>query len=208
MALFGVNPGEYLDYVIVGLGNPGDCYEYTRHNIGFKFIDYLQAQTDTNRGCKRKLHYSLVDKCVLNNNVVYMVKPQTYMNNSGMAVQDILRYYKLKHAKLIVLHDDITLPVGCFKLKFGGSAGGHNGIKSIIEHIGTNEFIHVKIGVGKKPEGWELSSHVLSKFPNDEYELIKKRFYDMYGAIKDIMNYGIERAMSINNPVGKTLDED
>ena len=107
MALFGVNPGEYLDYVIVGLGNPGECYEYTIHNIGFKFIDYLQAQTDTNRGCKRKLHYSLVDKCVLNNNVVYMVKPQTYMNNSGMAVQDILRYYKLKPAKLIVLHDDI-----------------------------------------------------------------------------------------------------
>ncbi len=202
MPRFSINPGEMIDYVLVGLGNPGQCYEYTRHNIGFKFADYYDAQSYTNRGCKRKLHFSLTDKCVIDNRVVFIAKPQTYMNNSGMAVQDIMHYYRMQPKNLIVVHDDITLPVGNFKLKFGGSAGGHNGIKSIIEHLGTNEFIHVKIGVGKKPEGWELSSHVLSKFPEDEYKLICNRFPKIKDAITTIFNYGLETAMSAYNPIG------
>jgi len=197
--------GEDIDYVVVGLGNPGKCYEYTRHNIGFKFIEYLQSLTYNNQACDRKLHFSLVNKSVLENVVVYLVRPQTYMNNSGMAVKDIMSFYKMPTTRLVIIHDDITLPVGAFKLKVGGSAGGHNGIKSIIDHLGTNDFIHIKVGIGKKPECWTLSDYVLSKFPEDEYSLLKERFPLIKKALIDIFYHGIEKAMYINNPVGKEV---
>ena len=202
MAIKGVNPGELPDYIIVGLGNPGQRYDKTRHNIGFRVIDYLDSQSLTARGCKRMLHHSLVDKCVLDNYVVYLVKPQTYMNNSGLAVQDIMHYYRMKPSQLIVVHDDITLPVGHFKIKRGGSAGGHNGIKSIIEYLKTDDFIHIKVGIGKKPDEWELSNYVLSKFTDNENKVIGDKLPEIKDAVSCIFNYNLEKAMSLYNPIG------
>lgn len=202
MRLFGVNPGEQPDYVIVGLGNPGAKYENTRHNIGFKLADYIDSKSMMSRGCKRMLHYALTDKCVLGGTVVYIMKPQTFMNNSGMAVQDLMSYYGISPKNLIVIHDDITLDSGKFKIKFGGSAGGHNGIKSVMEHLGTGDFIRIKVGVGKKPKEWDLASYVISRFPEDEYKLVSSRFEDIKDAVECILGYGLEKAMCIYNPLG------
>lgn len=193
--------GDNIDYVIVGLGNPGKVYENSRHNIGFKALDYVNSQCDAGRGCKRMLHSSLTDKCVLDGHSVYMAKPQTYMNNSGMAVVEIMRYYKVRPNKLIVIHDDIALPVGHFKIKKGGGAGGHNGLKSIIQHIGTDDFIRIRIGVGEKPEGWDLANYVLGKIPENEYKAISDRFSAIFNALSYMMNYDINRAMTAFNSV-------
>ena len=193
--------GDNIDYVIIGLGNPGKVYENTRHNIGFKTLDYINSKCDAGRGCKRMIHSSLTDKCILDGHAVYMAKPQTYMNNSGMAVVEIMRYYKVRPNKLIVIHDDIALPVGYFKIKKGGGAGGHNGLKSIIQHIGTDDFIRIRIGVGEKPEGWDLANYVLGKIPENEYKAISDRFSAIFNAVSYIMNYDINRAMTAFNSV-------
>ncbi len=209
MRFTGVNPGEDPDYIVVGLGNPGARYQRTRHNIGFEMIDYIDQNSKYSSGCKRNLHSALVGKCVLDGNVVFMVKPQTFMNNSGMSVADVMNYYgKRNLSKLIVIHDDITLDSGKFKLKFGGSAGGHNGVKSIIEHLRSTDFIRVKVGIGKKPEGWDLADHVLSKIPYEEYKLMSERFKYIQKAISCTMNYSLEYAMGIYNKIGADLNFD
>lgn len=206
MRIDGINPGEHPDYFIVGLGNPGQRYENTRHNIGFKIADYIDSECMLSRGCKRMLHSSLTDKCVLDGTVVYIIKPQTFMNNSGIAVEDLISYYGVSTKQLIVIHDDITLPSGNFKIKFGGSAGGHNGVKSIIDHLGTDKFTRIKVGVGQKPKEWDLANYVLSKIPEDEYKLISKRFVDIKEAVSCIINYNIEKAMTVFNPIGANKD--
>ena len=152
MRIQGVNPGEHPEYIVVGLGNPGPRYENTRHNVGFKVLDYIDQNSMSGRGIKRSLHYSLTDKVVLDGYICYLVKPQTYMNNSGLAVRDVLDYYRMSPEQLIVIYDDIALPVGNFRIRKSGSAGGHNGMKSIIQHLGTSDFIRIRVGVGEKPE--------------------------------------------------------
>ena len=194
-----VNPGEQPEYIIVGLGNPGQRYENTRHNIGFKVVDYIDSKSAVSRGCKRMLHSSLCDKCVLDGYIIYNVKPQTFMNNSGMAVQDVMNYYKLSPKHLIVIHDDINLPCGEFRIKFGGSANGHNGLKSIIQHLGTRDFIRIRVGVGRKPEGWDMSKYVLSKFSDTEMALITRKFEWIKRAVSTIFNYGLDSSMKIYN---------
>ncbi len=208
MRILGVNPGEDPDFIVVGLGNPGQRYQQTRHNIGFDVIDYIDQNSKYSSGCKRNLHSALVGKCVVDGNVFFLVKPQTFMNNSGMAVAEVMRYYRKSPSNLIVIHDDITLDVGKFKVKFGGSAGGHNGIKSIIEHIGTTDFARIKVGIGKKPEGWDLADHVLAKIPYEEYKLMTSRFKYIQQAASCIVNYGVERSMGIYNKVGADLNFD
>lgn len=202
MRFLGVNPGEHPQYIIVGLGNPGQRYENTRHNIGFDAVDYIDANCVAGRGCKRMLHSALCDKCVLDGYVVYIIKPQTFMNNSGMAVADVMKYYRMSVDQLIVVHDDTSVAVGEFKVKKGGSASGHNGLRSIIQHIGSNDFIRIRIGVGAKPEEWEMSKYVLSKIPPDEYKKISSRFDWVMKSISEIMNYGIEKALKPLNNIG------
>jgi len=199
LGIANVNPGENPEYIIVGLGNPGTRYDNTRHNIGFKVVDYIDSVSMISRGCKRMLHSSLCDKCVLDGYIIYNVKPQTFMNNSGMAVQDVMNYYKLSPKNLIVIHDDIKLPCGEFRVKFGGSANGHNGLKSIIQHLGTSDFIRIRVGVGTVPEGWEMSKYVLSKFTDKEMDLISSRFVFIKRAVSAIFNYGLDYAMEISN---------
>lgn len=199
MRLENVNPGEHPNYIIVGLGNPGQRYDRTRHNVGFDAVDYIDSKCDAQRGIKRMLHSSLCDKCVLDGYIVYITKPQTYMNNSGMAVADVLNYYKMFPDQLIVIHDDVSLPLGKIKIKNGGSAMGHNGIKSIIEHLHSDNFIRIRIGVGEKPKEWDMSKYVLSKLNDDEYKAISKSFATVKAAVSSVFNYGIEKALKAYN---------
>ena len=199
MRFDGVNPGEHPQYIIVGLGNPGQRYEKTRHNIGFDVVDHLDKVCACSRGIKRMLHSSLCDKCVLDGYIVYFVKPQTFMNNSGMAVKDVMNYYRMNPEQLIVIHDDTKVKVGDFKIKKGGSAVGHNGIKSIIQHLHTDDFIRIRVGVGEKPEEFEMSKYVLSHFTDKEYNEIRDNFGQIKNAISCIFNYGIDRAIKLYN---------
>lgn len=199
MRFDGVNPGEHPECIIVGLGNPGQRYEKTRHNIGFDVVDHLDSVCDCSRGIKRMLHSSLCDKCVLDGYIVYLVKPQTFMNNSGMAVKNVMSYYRMDPSQLIVIHDDTKVKIGEFKIKKGGSAIGHNGIKSIIQHLKTDNFIRIRVGVGEKPEEFDMSRYVLSHLTDSEYKAIQSKFIHIKNAISCIFNYDIERAMKLYN---------
>lgn len=197
MRFDGVNPGEHPEYIIVGLGNPGARYEKTRHNIGYDIVDYIDSVCSNSYGLKRMLHSSLCDKCVLDGYIVYIIKPQTFMNNSGMAVKNVMNYYRMNPSQLIVIHDDTKIKLGEFKIKNGGSAIGHNGVKSIIQHLHTDKFIRIRVGVGEKPEEFDMAKYVLSHFTDNEYKQIEKRFSDIKVAVSCIFNYGIERALKI-----------
>lgn len=194
-----VNPGEHPEYIIVGLGNPGTRYDNTRHNVGFKVADYLDSTCLLGHGIKRMLHSSLCDKCVLDGYIIYLVKPQTYMNNSGMAVRDVMQYYRMTANTLIVIQDDTSLPVGEFKIKRGGSANGHNGIKSIIQHLPNSDFIRIRVGVGEVPDGWDKSKYVLSRFSDKELNAIEWLLPKIREAISMIFNYGLEESMEKYN---------
>lgn len=168
--------------VIVGLGNPGDKYVGTRHNVGFDVIDRL-AQ-DYHIDVSTKKHKGLIGTGAMEGQKVVLVKPQTYMNLSGECVRAVCDFYKIDPEEdLIVICDDISLDVGQLRLRAKGSAGGHNGLKSIIAHIGSG-FNRIKFGVGEKPEKMDLADYVLGHFPREEWELIREGVLDSEGAIK------------------------
>lgn len=148
---------------IVGLGNPTAQYAGTRHNIGFDAVTKL---SDVYRiEVKEKKHKALCGKGIIAGEKVILVKPQTYMNASGESVHAVLDFYKAEPSDLLVLYDDVCLAPGQLRIRERGSAGGHNGIKSIIAQLGTEEFARIRIGVGEKPEGWDLADYVLGRFP-------------------------------------------
>ena len=185
-------------YIIAGLGNPDRKYAGTRHNIGFDVITYLSDKYDislSKTGFKSKLGQGfLVGEKVL------LMKPQTYMNLSGEAVGEAVNFYKIDTStELIVVQDDIDLPPGHIRIRAKGSAGGHNGIKSIISHVGGNEFVRIKLGVGGKPEGRDLADHVLSGFDRDMEPLIRKVIEVTGEAVLTTMKEGAEAAMNKYN---------
>ena len=154
--------------LLIGLGNPGDKYFETKHNVGFMLIDQLakkQNVTFTND----KIFQADLASFFFNGEKIYLVKPTTFMNESGKAVHALLAYYGLDIKDLLVIYDDLDMEVGKIRLRAKGSAGGHNGIKSIIQHIGTQTFNRVKIGIGRPKNGMSVVNHVLSKFDNDDY---------------------------------------
>lgn len=182
--------------IIVGLGNPGKSYNGTRHNVGFDAIDYLSQEH--NIAVTRKKHRAFIGEGFVSNKKVILVKPQTYMNLSGECVQDILSFYKLTPENLIVLYDDITLDVSCVKIREKGSSGGHNGIKNIIWHLDTDEFIRVKIGIGQKPQEFiSLADYVLSRF--SESENIKLGIETAARASEMLLVEGSQKAMNHYN---------
>ena len=186
--------------VIVGLGNPGFKYSKTRHNVGFDTIDVLAKRY--NIKVKKKEHKALTGECVINGEKVLLVKPQTYMNDSGRAIKLIMDYYNVPSDNIIIISDDIALDVGVLRLRAKGSAGGHNGLKSIIKCIGTESFKRVRIGVGKVPENYDVISFVLSMFPRKERALVKESFNEAASSIECIIEEGIEKAMSkYNGPI-------
>jgi len=155
--------------VIIGLGNPGNAYKGTRHNIGFETIDKLCFDHNIKLKSNRRFR-AHIGEGRIGNMPVLLAKPQTYMNLSGKAVIAILKYYKLPPQDIIVVYDDVSLPVGDIRVRERGSAGGQKGMIDIIANLATEEFSRVRIGIGAKPENWDLADYVLSRFPSNEWE--------------------------------------
>lgn len=182
-------------YIIVGLGNPTREYENTRHNIGFEVIDIIAGKMGIS--VIEKKHKALIGKGYLEGQKVILAKPQTYMNLSGESVRELVQYYKVEEeTNLIVIYDDISLDVGKLRIRKKGSAGGHNGIKNIIAHLGHNVFMRIKVGVGEKPKGYDLANYVLGHFTKEENKIMKDSGEKAYEAIKLIVQEEAERAMN------------
>ena len=160
-------------YLIAGLGNPGQQYAGTRHNIGFMMLDHFAEKNDlTFTDSKWK---ALVSKAVVWDESVVLLKPQTFMNLSGMAVAQAVYFYKLQPANIIVIHDDLDMEFGRLKIVSGGGDGGHKGIRSIIEHLGTKNFPRIKIGIGRPPTPVPPDKYVLSTFNSEEKKMIEQK---------------------------------
>jgi PTH1 family peptidyl-tRNA hydrolase len=179
-------------WLIAGLGNPGRGYSKTRHNAGFMAIDVLAGRFGFE--LKIKEAYSLRKGSIEGNDVILM-EPLTFMNRSGLAVREVMKKYNVSPENLMVIHDDIDMETGKLKIREKGSSGGHKGIESIIELIGTKEFIRVKIGVGRE-EGLPVENYVLSKFRKDEIPLIKDAVNRASDAVVEIIKSGVDRAMN------------
>jgi len=187
--------GSPISHLIVGLGNPGKDYAFTRHNAGFLTLDYLSDILKVN--INRSKFKALVTEATIGDKRVLLMQPQTFMNNSGEAVIEAVNFYKIKPENVIVIFDDISLPVGKMRIRKNGSAGGHNGIKSIIAHLGTQDFPRVKIGVGEKPhKEMDLADWVLSKFPQEEQKVLFEKFGDASEAVKLMVSGKFEEAMN------------
>lgn len=160
-------------YLIVGLGNPGRQYEGTRHNMGFDVIDKLVEEYHIPQaGVKFNAMYG---KGNIGGQSVLLMKPLSYMNLSGGPVRDMANYFKIDpETEMIVIYDDIDLAPGQLRIRKKGSAGGHNGMKDIIKQLGTQNFVRIKVGVGAKPEGWDLADHVLGRFSTEERKLVEE----------------------------------
>lgn len=184
-------------YVIVGLGNPTREYTATRHNIGFDAV--TRIADDYNIALNIKKHRAICGKGYIEGQKVILAQPQTYMNLSGESVRELMDYYKITTEELIVIYDDISLDVGQLRIRAKGSAGGHNGMKNIIAHLGTQEFPRIKIGVGDKPKGWDLADYVLGRFPNEEQEMVREVLKKVSDATKIIVSDGIDAAMNQYN---------
>lgn len=185
-------------YIIAGLGNPTSQYARTRHNIGFDTIDIIGKKYGIKVDTAK--HKALCGTGIIGGEKVLLLKPQTYMNLSGEAVADALNYYKLNpENELIVIFDDISLPPGKLRIRRKGSAGGHNGIKSIIAMTGTDGFKRIKIGVGEKPEGWDLSSHVLGYFKKDDRKLVEDAMERAADAVELMVRDEFDKAMNMYN---------
>lgn len=186
-------------YYIVGLGNPGLQYENTRHNVGFMTIDYLANKYNID---VRKLKFkSLYGQGEISGNKVMLIKPQTYMNNSGEAVRELRNFYKFDIDKLIVIYDDIDIDFGTVRIRKKGSAGSHNGMKSIIYQIQDDKFPRIKVSIGKKPEKWDLANFVLSGFSKDEVSILEDEIRLAAKGIEIILKEDIDMAMNKCNSV-------
>lgn len=182
-------------YIIAGLGNPDKKYEHTRHNVGFDVIDVLAQKYNVELTDKK--HRALCGSGYIAGQKVLLVKPQTYMNLSGESIQAILNFYKLDaEQELLVIYDDISLAPGRIRVRAKGSAGGHNGIKNIIAQTGTQNFARIKVGVGEKPEGWDLVDHVLGHFSKEERALVEDSFSDAVEAAELILQDQLNEAMN------------
>ena len=187
-----------IEYLIVGLGNPDKKYENTRHNAGYLAVDYIAEELGVK--INRVKFKSFVGEAKLGSHRVLLVKPATYMNNSGQAVVDAMKFYKIQPENVIILLDDINLDVGKMRIRLKGSDGGQNGMKNIIYLSGSDQFPRIKIGIGKKPHpDYDLAAWVLSRFGSDEQkelETVKKNCLDAVGLILDGK---ADRAMNLYN---------
>ena len=185
-------------FMIVGLGNPGRQYVGTRHNIGFEIADALCAKYDIKLK-KSKFRAEMGDGRIGGEKVL-VVKPQTYMNLSGEAVRDIAEYYDIESERILVIFDDISLPVGKLRIRIKGSAGGHNGVKNIIYQLGTDEFPRIKVGIGA-PEhaGYELKDYVLGRFSEDEIKILIQTAIRATDAVEELICVDARSAMNKYN---------
>ena len=185
-------------FVIVGLGNPGKKYENTRHNAGFMAIDAIADKYGIS--VKEKKHKALCGSGVIEGQKVLLVKPETYMNLSGESIGDIMNFYKLDpEEEMLVIYDDISLALGNIRIRKKGSAGGHNGIKSLIAHTGTQNFLRIKVGVGEKPSGWDLADYVLGHFSEEDHKKLVEIMPDVIQAAVLMMQGDVDKAMNDYN---------
>ena len=181
-------------FIIVGLGNPGRQYEETRHNTGFMVMDRLAEKYKIE--VKKQKCKALLGQGEIEGEKVLLVKPQTYMNLSGQAVAEVVNFYKEDLENLVIVFDDIDLPVGKLRIKERGSAGTHNGMKSIVSSLGTTEFKRVKVGIGKQMPGEDLANYVLGKFQKEERDLLADAMENAVGAIETMIREGVSAAMN------------
>ena len=192
-------------YIIAGLGNPGGKYDNTRHNAGFRVMDILADRMGIL--VEEKKHKALCGRGVLEGQKVILLKPQTFMNLSGESLRAAMDYYKLTPEEVIVIYDDVSLDPGQLRIRLKGSAGGHNGIKSIIAHLGTQEFPRIKVGVGAKPPRMDLADYVLGHFSKEEQETMEEAGREAAAAVVMMLTDGPERAMNHFNMKKKPAGE-
>jgi peptidyl-tRNA hydrolase, PTH1 family len=179
-------------FLIVGLGNPGDQYRNTRHNVGFDVVDLIADKY--NITVNRTKFKGVYGEGSISGQKVILLKPQTYMNLSGESVREACSFYKISNERIIVIYDDISLEVGRIRIRPQGSAGGHNGIKNIIAHLSCDVFPRIKVGVGQPQEN--LVNHVLSRFSKDERPTVEKSFQAAFDAAEMIIKDSVEEAMN------------
>ncbi|MCI9102660.1 MAG: aminoacyl-tRNA hydrolase [Lachnospiraceae bacterium] len=184
-------------YIIAGLGNPTKEYEKTRHNAGFDAIDVL-AEKHGIQITERK-HKAFCGTGFIGGERVLLAKPQTFMNASGESLREAADFYKIRPEQVIVIYDDISLRVGQLRIRTKGSAGGHNGIKSIIAHLGSQDFPRIKIGVGAKPDRMDLADYVLSRFSQTDRQMMEDAFQDAADAVEFMLADGADAAMNRYN---------
>ena len=188
------SPGP-VEFLVVGLGNPGKQYENTRHNAGFLALDQLERQLGARTD--RLQFQSLTGRAQVGETPVLLLRPQTYMNLSGQAVRAAADYYHIPAERIVVLSDDVSLPVGTLRVRAKGSAGGQNGLKNIIAQLGTDAFCRVRMGVGQKPHpDYDLADWVLSTFPAPERAVMDRVFDRAAQAAQEIVRAGVQSAMS------------
>jgi PTH1 family peptidyl-tRNA hydrolase len=186
-----------LMYLIIGLGNPGKEYENTRHNIGFKSIDRLAKAM--NIEITKDQHKALTGQGLIEGHKVILAKPQTFMNISGESVGELARWHKIPPSHVIVVYDDMDLPVGQIRIRKAGSDGGHNGMKSIISHLNTSDITRVRVGIGRPLDGVDPSDHVLSTFTKAESAESDIASESAASAVKHILANGIDATMNEYN---------
>lgn len=181
-------------YIIAGLGNPTKEYDKTRHNVGFSVIDVLADRY--NMDVSERKHKALCGRGAMEGQKVVLMKPQTFMNLSGESIRAAMDFYKADPEDVLIIYDDVSLEPGQLRIRQKGSAGGHNGIKNIISHLGTQEFSRIKVGVGAKPPRMDLADYVLSRFSQGEQKLMEEAFKEAAEAAVMIMTDGLDRAMN------------
>ena len=182
-------------WLVVGLGNPGDQYENTRHNAGFQVIDALADRG--NFPVQRLKFHALTNTATVGGQGVLVMKPVTYMNLSGQAVGEAAHFYKISPDHVLVISDDVDLPLGKLRIRKGGSAGGHNGLKSIIQHLGTDQFPRLKVGVGGKPHpDYDMADWVLGKLQGEDKKIMDDAAVRAAQAVECLLSQGIDRAMN------------
>ncbi len=183
--------------IIVGLGNPGDQYENTRHNVGFKVIDRIGEKLSI--PINKEKFNGICGEGMYNGKKVILLKPTTYMNLSGDSVCAIVDFYKIPLSDLLIVYDDIDIEVGKIRIRPEGSSGTHNGMRNIADMLGSHDFPRVRVGTGKPDENIDLADYVLSKFTKEENEAIKNSIEMASDAVLEILDNGIEKAMNIYN---------
>lgn len=184
--------------MIVGLGNPGSQYAKTKHNVGFMVVDKIAEDVDHTPW--KEQYKAEVSTCTIGDEKVMLVKPMTFMNASGEAVGPLMRYFKIAPEDVFCIYDDMDLPVGKLRIRPNGGSGGHNGIKSLLSHIGSESFVRFRVGIGRPLPQWSVVDHVLASFPEEELEAIEKGVKAAAKAVMGTVKLGVDMGMNRYNP--------
>ncbi|MGI6316579.1 MAG: aminoacyl-tRNA hydrolase [Christensenellales bacterium] len=184
--------------LIVGLGNPGPNYRDNRHNMGYQVVELLSSRWNIPLKEEKKFH-GMVGKGAVEGKKAMLAQPTTYMNNSGTCVSALMRYLSLPTAELLVIYDDVDLPIGRLRMRINGSAGSHNGMKSVIEHLKVSDFLRLRVGIGQQPEGWDLADYVLGNPTAEEKKLLLPALAKAADVVDILIKVNLDRAIETAN---------